>query len=79
MNNLVKIGERKFGELGEGMTFCLKIPAILGGNFDLDNMGTIRQSEQIRLSGDIARQISGMPEGTKVKLNLNSGKIEKSL
>lgn len=79
MDNLVKMGEKEFGELVEGMTFCLKIPAILGGHFDLDNMGTIPQSEQIRLSGDIARQISGMPEGTKVKLNLNSGKIEKSL
>lgn len=79
MSTLVEMGERKFGELGEGMTFCLKIPSIIGGQFTLDNIGTILQSEQIKLSGDIARQINNMPDGTKVKLDLNSGEVDEIL
>ena len=48
--------------------FCLKVPATLGGAYALDNVGTIDRAELIAFSGDLAKQIDGLPNGTRIEL-----------
>jgi hypothetical protein len=50
--------------------YCLKIPATLGGAYALDNVGTISRAELISFSGDIAKQIDGLPDGTPIRLRI---------
>lgn len=47
-------------------TSCLKMPGPLGGEYGGDNLGRIDLIEPIAASGDIARQIAGLPDGTAV-------------
>jgi hypothetical protein len=48
----------------------LKIPATLGGAYALDNIGTIDRGELIAFSGDLAKQIDGLPDGTQIRLRI---------
>jgi hypothetical protein len=50
--------------------YCLKLPSPLGGAYALDNIGLIDRAELITASGDIARQIDGLPDGTQIKLKI---------
>lgn len=50
--------------------YCLKIPAILGGGYDLANIGTIDGRELIAFAGDVARQIKDCPDGAQVRLKI---------
>lgn len=70
METLVTAAKRKLGELEEGRKYCLKKPAILGGEYSEENIGTVSQIEQIGFSGDIARQIHDLPDGTKIELKI---------
>lgn len=68
MTRLVDEAERKFGgPQPDGRCFCLKIPGVLGGAYNLSNIGTISISEIIKFSGDIAQQIKDLPNGSKIK------------
>jgi hypothetical protein len=60
--------EASLGEPGEGRCYCLKIPAILGGKYADDNLGTISISELLSVSGSMAFQIKDIPDGAKVRL-----------
>ena len=70
MERLVAVGARSLGSLSSGRCFCLKIPAVLGGGYERDNMGTISVAELIAVSGDMAQQIKDLPAGTKVELEV---------
>jgi hypothetical protein len=50
--------------------YCMKIPAPLGGAYALDNVGTIDRAELISVSGHIAKQIDGLPDGTPIRLRI---------
>jgi hypothetical protein len=67
---LVEQACEKLGPLVEGRKYCFKIPAILGGQYAAENMGTIALLELIRASGDIAQQIKDLPAGAKVHLRV---------
>jgi hypothetical protein len=67
MKNLVNAARKHFGSLDESRCFCLKMPGVLGGRYDLDNIGTISVLEVIKFSGDAAQQIKDLPDGTKVE------------
>lgn len=70
MARLVALAESKFGVQPSGRCFCLKIPAMLGGEYDIGNIGTISVGELVRFSGDVARQIKDLPPGSKVELKV---------
>jgi hypothetical protein len=68
MKNLVSLANDRLGPLTEGKKYCLKVPAIMGGDYGGDNFGIINFNELIRFSGDIAKQVNELPDGTQVKL-----------
>jgi hypothetical protein len=70
MTVLVSLATEKFGSLTQGRKYCLKIPSVLGGAYSTDNLATAPQVELVRISGDIASQISGLPDGAKIKLSV---------
>jgi hypothetical protein len=68
MERLVSIATLEFGSLPKGRCFCLKIPAVLGGKYERDNLGTNSLLELISSSGDLASQIKDLPDGANVRL-----------
>lgn len=70
MTALVSLANDKCGPLTEGRKYCLKIPGALGGEYAIDNLATAPQVELVGISGDIARQIKELPDGTQVKLRV---------
>jgi hypothetical protein len=70
MKPLADVARDKFGQLTEGRCYCLKIPAVLGGEYDADNFGTIALDELIAFSGDMANQIKDLPDGAEIELKV---------
>jgi hypothetical protein len=68
MARLVEQARQKLGPLAAGRCYCLKVPAVLGGSYAADNMGTISRSELISFSGDLAEQIRDVPDGSHIKI-----------
>lgn len=56
------------GALPAGSRLVPKIPFNLGGEYAVDNLHVLADAKAMRLMGDIAMQIKGLPEGTKVRL-----------
>jgi hypothetical protein len=72
MTNLVNIAKLEFGELKENEKFCLKMPAVIGGEYEKSNLGKISFSELIAFSGDLGFQIKDLKDGQKIKLNIKN-------
>lgn len=70
MSSLVAVAEAKFGAQPPERCFCLKIPGVLGGEYDISNIGTISIGELMRFCGDAARQIKDLPPGSQVRLKV---------
>ena len=70
MVSLVRIAKSKLGNLEENQTYCLKIAAVFGGNYDMQNVGKISFSELILASGSLAEQIKDVKDGEKIKLSI---------
>lgn len=68
MCSLVGLAKDKLGELETGQKFCLKFPAVIGGEYDETNIGKISFTELISCSGDIGFQLKDVKDGQKVKL-----------
>ena len=68
MHHLVDMATAKLGTPTDGRCFCLKIPAVLGGRYDSENIGTISISELVSFAGDLALQINDLPDGARVRL-----------
>lgn len=68
MNSLVETAEQELGPLSEGRCYCLKIPAVFGGAYDVTNLGTNTLVELIAFAGHVAEQIKDVPDGARVKL-----------
>ena len=45
-------------------------PGMLGGTYEIENIGTIRIGELISFSGDVANQIKDLPPGSKVEFKI---------
>ena len=67
MDALVEKAEAEYGIQSKDRCFCLKIPAVLGGPYDIDNIGTVSRLELILFSGDIAEQIKDVPDGSQIE------------
>jgi hypothetical protein len=70
MTNLVNIAESELGELKENEKYCLKMSAIIGGEYEKSNLGKISFTELIAFSGDLGFQIKDLKDGQKIKLNI---------
>lgn len=70
MRNLVSMATEKYGALEAGLKFHLVIPAILGGEYSLENIKIISLVELIQFSGDLGKQIENLPDGAQITLNV---------
>jgi hypothetical protein len=70
MHHLVEQAREAYGPLPADRKYCLKIPAVLSGQYVVENFGTITLRELISVSGDLAHQIKDLPEGSQVKLKV---------
>lgn len=53
-------------KLGPGQIYSLKVPAVLGGKYSLDNVATVDISIHFSLTGQIHEQVKDLPPGTKI-------------
>ena len=70
MKKLVLEAQEKLGPLTEGRKYCLKIPSILGGEYGGFSLATVPLVELVRFSGDIAKQIKDLPNGTQIQFKI---------
>ncbi len=70
MTILVEGAEQQFGPPADGQCYCLKIPAIVGGTYEITNVGTISLQELISASGEMAAQIVDVPDGGKIEIRV---------
>ena len=68
MRTLVEQAERSLGSLSDGECYHLVIPGALGGAYAIENVKRIAITDWLGFSGEVARQIEDLPEGTPVKL-----------
>jgi hypothetical protein len=72
MTNFVSIAKSELGELKENERYCLKMAAVIGGQYEKSNLGKISFSELIAFSGDLGFQIKDLKDGQKIKLNIKN-------
>jgi hypothetical protein len=70
MRRLVALAAEKLGPVSAERCYCLKIPAVLGGSYAEDNLGTITRAELVSFAGDVAEKIKDVPDGGRVKLTV---------
>ena len=70
MIDLVEIARAELGELEENKKYCLKIPSIIGGEYNKTNFGIINFQELILFSGDLGFQIKDLKDGQKIKIEV---------
>jgi hypothetical protein len=58
-------------QLAFNSRLCPKIPFIMGGEFKIDNLYAGTYPAYMRAYSNIAKQIYNLPDGTKVKLQIN--------
>lgn len=51
---------------------CPKIPFIMGGEYKMDNLYSANFPNSINAYANIARQVYNLPDGTQVKININT-------
>jgi hypothetical protein len=56
--------------LGPGRCYCFKIPLVLSGECAVENVGTISITEHYSFLADLHRRIRGLPDGAKVRLEI---------
>jgi len=69
MGSLIEAAKERLGDLPGGRKYCLKIPGILCGEYNADNIGVISQQELISFSGYLAKEIKDSPDGAKIKFS----------
>ncbi|MGB3310318.1 MAG: T6SS immunity protein Tdi1 domain-containing protein [Nodosilinea sp.] len=70
MSALVEQAKASLGPLTEGRKYCLKVPAVFGGEYGGDNLATVPLVELVQFSGDLGRQIKDLPDGAEVEFKV---------
>jgi hypothetical protein len=70
MAALVEQARNALGPLPPGCKYHLAIPGVLGGAYSAGNMRKVPQFEQLRLAGDVGRQIEKLADGALVELRM---------
>jgi hypothetical protein len=65
-HSLLRDWEEAHGRLPKGRRLCPIKPFVIGGDFDVRNLMALDAVEGMRLRGDIALQIRGVPDGVQV-------------
>ena len=68
MTRVIALAVSTLGSLAEGQVYCLVTPGILGGKYDAENIKKISLREVLAYSGDMAKQINGLPDGANVQM-----------
>jgi len=68
MSRYVNAARNKLGRLENEEKYCLKVPGVLGGDYNDDNFGKIGFSELLSFSGDAAFQIKDLKDGDKFEI-----------
>ena len=64
VNACVKAGVK----IGPNQCYGFKIPPMLGGSYDIENVVLIGLHENYAMLADLCRQTVDLPDGTRVKL-----------
>lgn len=67
---LAEAWQSRFGAIGVKQRLSPKVPFVLGGEFEIDNLFAVDSMESMRFRGDIARQIKEAPDGTNISIRL---------
>ncbi len=67
---LVEAARERFGEPPEGSVFTLEPMAMLQGQYSGDRMCVLPLDELIRFSGDVARQLEDLSDGSKFQIRI---------
>ena len=70
MSALVEAARQKHGQLTAGRSYCLKTPGVLGGEYAMDNIGTITTEELHSFAGDVALKIKDLPDGQTISFKI---------
>lgn len=70
MVDFVILAKHKLGDLKSGQKYCLKLPGVLGGQYQEENFGLISTTELLSFSGDLGLQIKDLPDGSKFEFSL---------
>ncbi|UZE16366.1 DUF1851 domain-containing protein [Pseudomonas sp. B21-054] len=70
MEVLVNQARERLGPLRPGYKYCLKIPAVLGGKYEGSNLAIISLHELVAISGHLAEEIDGLPDGAQIRLSV---------
>ncbi|WP_435624760.1 T6SS immunity protein Tdi1 domain-containing protein [Flagellimonas sp.] len=77
MTRLVEIAKSQLGGLTKNEKYCLKVPAIIGGEYTKSNIGKVSFIELISFSGSLGYKIKDLKDGQKIKVNIKNLGIEK--
>jgi hypothetical protein len=64
--------QQKNGPLPQGQRLMPKIPFVMGGEYNIENLWAGDAVQGMRFKGDMALQIRDVPDGGAVKLNIGS-------
>ena len=70
MRALVKLAYETLGPLEPDRCYCLKMPSVLGGAYEAENLGTNSRLELVSFAGDIGEQIKDVPDGGRVEIRV---------
>jgi hypothetical protein len=70
MVNLVAAAKEQLGPLRPGYKYCLKIPAVLGGEYGGFNLAAVPLNDLVIASGHMAREIQDLPNGAQIRLRV---------
>lgn len=70
MEGLVELAQETLGPLTDGQCYCLKLPGIVGGDYEASNLGSISIDELIAFSGNMAERVKDLPEGTPIEFEI---------
>jgi hypothetical protein len=65
MAKFVEMAKEKHGELLSGFKYCLKLPGVFGGEYNIENMGIVEYQTLIEFSGEMAKKIKDIPEDSE--------------
>lgn len=70
MSALVDVAKDSVGLLSAGRKYCLVVPGVLGGAYDISNIKSVPLVELVRFSGDLGKQIQNLPHGAQIQLKV---------
>ncbi len=70
MVRIVEAAVKSLGPPDTGKCYCLKLPGVLGGEYQPDNFAIITVEKLILSSGDIALQIKDVPHGGTIQIQI---------